>query len=140
MISAAYGAEISSGMATSLSKGASTAGADFHRLSQRSLLKARLTALLAWRYLRLHALRSTYWLWVEWAGLSQVEEKAMSQNIGHEHIRTSSQSYGPMSPHEQRELIHRVRTRLYGGANACGHKAEVISHNPMSALQADLRA
>jgi hypothetical protein len=43
MMSAAYGAEISSGMATSLSKGASAAGADFNRLSQHSLLKARLT-------------------------------------------------------------------------------------------------
>lgn len=64
-----------------------------------------------------HALRSTYWLWVERAGLSRVEEKAMSQNIGHEHIRTSSSSYGPMPSHEQRELIQKVRNRIYASVD-----------------------
>ena len=62
-----------------------------------------------------HALRSTHWLWVERAGLPARQEKAFSMNIGHEHIRTSSFSYGPMSIHEQRELIQRVRAQVYGG-------------------------
>jgi hypothetical protein len=35
-------------------------------------------------------------------------------NIGHEHIRTSSFSYGPMTIHEQRELIRKVREQVYG--------------------------
>ncbi|MFN0193340.1 MAG: tyrosine recombinase XerC [Aestuariivirga sp.] len=67
-------------------------------------------------YCNPHSLRTTHWLWVERADLSRVEEKALSQNIGHEHIRTSSQSYGPISVHEQRDLIHRVRARIYGEA------------------------
>lgn len=60
-----------------------------------------------------HALRSTHWLWVERAGFPARLEKAFSMNLGHEHIRTSSYSYGPMSIHEQRELIQKARVQFY---------------------------
>jgi hypothetical protein len=42
------------------------------------------------------------------------EEKTWSLNLGHDHIRTTRESYGPMTPEYQAAIMRRLETRQKG--------------------------
>ena len=44
-------------------------------------------------------------------GLTQEEEKSWSQNLGHEHLRTTTNSYGQIPEHRQITLMDGLRRR-----------------------------
>ena len=60
-------------------------------------------------YFNPHSLRKTIWLWGERNGFTLQQMKALSLNLGHRHMRTSIESYGPMSQHERREIIQGLK-------------------------------
>ena len=56
-------------------------------------------------YFRLHSFRDTLVHFGERYAPTIVHFKAWSQNLGHEHVRTTLTSYGSLSPHRQGELV-----------------------------------
>jgi len=52
-----------------------------------------------------HSLRMTLALHADTLNLTREEEKAYSQNFGHEHVRTTRESYGTLPAHRQAEIM-----------------------------------
>ena len=56
-----------------------------------------------------HSLRKTLALHGDTLNLTREEEKAYSQNFGHESIWTTRESYGTLPPHKQVEVMQRLQ-------------------------------
>ena len=74
-------------------------------------------------YFNPHSLRKTIWLWGERNGFTLQQMKALSMNLGHRHMRTSIDSYGPMSQHERREIIQNIG---HPGKSIASHVATMV--------------
>ncbi len=79
-------------------------------------------------YFKPHAIRSTVAkLCDEWAS-SMRDTKALSQNLGHEQISTTSKYYGDVDSDLKRELFQRMRDKQRNpGARDIGELAEQVS-------------
>ena len=55
-----------------------------------------------------HSFRKTLALFADELDLSREEEKAWSQNFGHEQVRTTRESYGALSEHRQAALMQQL--------------------------------
>lgn len=79
-------------------------------------------------YFKPHAIRSTVAkLCDEWAS-SLREMKALSQNLGHEQISTTSKYYGDVEPEVKQELFRKMRDKQRNpGARDIGELAERVS-------------
>ncbi|MCV0428507.1 MAG: site-specific integrase [Roseibium sp.] len=100
----------------------------------RDILK-RATAAAGITYFVPHAVRSTLALLIDQIARTWEERKALSQNLGHEHIRTTEEHYGQLDTNRQRTLIDAMRMRpnlsnhdtiseLY--ANATEERREIV--------------
>lgn len=58
-----------------------------------------------------HSFRKTLALYSDELDLSREEEKAWSQNFGHEHVRTTRESYGALPEHHQAMVMRRLTQR-----------------------------
>jgi integrase len=76
----------------------------------RRIFRAALTA-HGLPYFNPHLLRKTITRMGQTSGLTQEEEKSWSQNLGHEHLRTTTNSYGQIPEHRQIELMDGLRHR-----------------------------
>ena len=79
-------------------------------------------------YFKPHAIRSTVAkLFDEWAS-SLRDMKALSQNLGHEQMSTTSKYYGDVDPEVKRELFHKMRQKQQSQiAQEIGELAERVS-------------
>jgi len=79
-------------------------------------------------YFKPHAIRSTVAkLCDEWAS-SLRDMKALSQNLGHEQISTTSKYYGDVDPDVKQELFRKMREKQRNpGAGDIGELAERVS-------------
>ncbi len=62
-----------------------------------------------------HSLRKTLALHADSLNLTREEEKAYSQNFGHESIWTTRESYGTLPEHRQAEVMRRLGEPITGG-------------------------
>ncbi|MBB3315516.1 integrase [Rhizobium sp. BK181] len=78
-------------------------------------------------YFKPHAIRSTVAkLCDEWAS-SLRDMKALSQNLGHEQVSTTSKYYGDVEPHVKQELFRKMRDKQRNpGARDIGDLAERV--------------
>lgn len=81
-------------------------------------------------YFHPHSLRDTLVHYGMGLQLTPEAMKALSQNIGHEHVLTTLTSYGHVATHRQGELIRGLRERQPGAASA----------DQIAALEAMLRS
>jgi integrase len=58
-----------------------------------------------------HSFRRTLALYADTLNLTREEEKAWSQNFGHEHVRTTRESYGALPEHRQAAVMRRLTER-----------------------------
>ena len=61
-----------------------------------------------------HSFRKTIWKLGESVCRIGEEEKAWSLNLGHDHVRTSRESYGPMTADQQEAVLRRVAAKVHG--------------------------
>lgn len=76
----------------------------------RHILK-QVTAKAGQTYFVPHAVRSTLALMIDEIATTFEERKALSQNLGHEHMRTTEEHYGQLNDGRRRELIEAMRLR-----------------------------
>lgn len=62
-------------------------------------------------YFKPHSIRSTIARMIDQLAISPEEQKALSQNLGHEHYRTTATYYGTLEQSYQHELLARIRER-----------------------------
>ena len=70
-----------------------------------------------------HSLRDTLVRHMDMLNLTREEEKAYSLNFGHEHVRTTRESYGIMPAHHQQAVMRRIA----GPRAAVGPEAEIAA-------------
>jgi integrase len=58
-----------------------------------------------------HSFRKTLAIYADTLNLSREEEKAWSQNFGHEHVRTTRESYGALPEHRQAAVMRGLTQR-----------------------------
>nr|WP_256377394.1 site-specific integrase [Roseibium sp. TrichSKD4] len=78
--------------------------------SVRHILK-QATAKAGQTYFVPHAIRSTLALMIDQIAATFEERKALSQNLGHEHMRTTEEHYGQLDDNRRQELIEAMRIR-----------------------------
>ncbi len=75
-------------------------------------------------YFNPHGIRHTLVQMGETIGLGFEEMKVWSQNLGHEHVATTLNSYGKVSHERQMQILDRLRTRLKHDGTSAGDKSE----------------
>jgi integrase len=87
-------------------------------------------------YFNPHSLRKTIALHGDSLNLTREEEKAYSQNFGHENVRTTRESYGTLSERRQAEIMRALAkprsTNLPQGLNLDALEAFLISAKEVS--------
>lgn len=79
-------------------------------------------------YFKPHAVRSTVAKLCDGWASSLRDMKALSQNLGHEHVSTTSKYYGDVEPDVKRELFRKMRDKQRNpGARDIGKLAERVS-------------
>ena len=91
-------------------------------------------------YFKPHAIRSTVAkLCDEWAS-SFREMKALSQNLGHEQLATTSKYYGDVEPDLKQELFRKMREKQRNpGARDIGELAEQVSLETQAVIRTILQ-